>query len=124
MDAVSHLYAEFEALGEAQVARRLNDSQYHGADLAVAMRWLNEKALERAGIDGAPRESHQDIEARRAARAERAARLAFACAVLALVIAASSLWLSVEAYRGVLVVRLAAATSAQPQTSAPASARP
>jgi hypothetical protein len=111
MDAVSHLYAEFEALGEREVAQRLNANHYHGADLAVAMRWLNEKALARAGVDAPHHESRLDADARRAARAEHSARVAVACAIVALAIAASSLAFSVQAYRGVQALQRAVAAA-------------
>jgi hypothetical protein len=121
MDAVSHLYAEFEALGEREVAERLNASHYHGADLAVAMRWLNEKALARAGVNAAPHESPLDADARRAARAEHRSRVAVACAIVALLIAAGSLGLSLKAFSGYQALQRAAAAAAVP---APATVHP
>jgi len=43
------LFAEFETLGEIEVNQRLEHKVYDDTTRAYALRWLNDKAIERAG---------------------------------------------------------------------------
>lgn len=120
MDTLVQLNAEFENLGEAAVAERLNANVYKGEARAVAMRWLNEKSLARMGIDAAAHApSMIDPTTRRIARAEQGSRVAILCAVAALLAAIGSLGLSVQTLQTVQILGRAAASTAQPTAPKP-----
>lgn len=119
MDALVQLNAEFESLGEAAVAERLNANLYKGEARAVAMRWLNEKSLARAGVDSATYAGLIDPATRRLVRAEQGSRVAILCAVAALLAAIGSLGLSVQTLQTVQILGRAAASTAQPTAPKP-----
>ena len=109
MDAVGQLNAEFETLGEATVAERLDANHYQGAARAVALRWLNDKACARVGIDRPAHGQPIDLSFERLSRAENVGRLAILCAVVSLLAAAGSLGLSVQTLQAVNALRLGVA---------------
>jgi hypothetical protein len=111
MDALAQLNSEFEALGEAAVAERLNANYYKGPARAVAMRWLNDKSLARAGIDAPQHGVAFDESPRRAVRAEQSARVAILFAVAAFLAAISSLGLSVQTLQAVQGLRQSVASA-------------
>jgi hypothetical protein len=115
MDKVAQLQAEFEAVGEAEVAERLHSNFYKGADRAVAMRWMNDRSLARVGIHAPAHGALLDPNSRRIAHAERITRMAILCAVAALLAAIGSLGLSVQNLLTFQSLR---------QTVAPAAAQP
>jgi hypothetical protein len=119
MDALIQLNAEFETLGEAVVAERLNANVYKGEARVVAMRWLNDKSLARAGVDSAAHAALIDPATRRAVRAEQGSRVAILCAVAALLAAIGSLGLSVQTLQTVQTLGRAAASTSQPPVSHP-----
>jgi hypothetical protein len=111
MDALIQLNAEFESLGEAVVAQRLNANVYKGEARAVAMRWLNERSLARAGVDAQAHIAMIDPTTRRVIRAEQGSRVAVLCAVAALLAAIGSLGLSVQTLQTVQALGRAAAST-------------
>ncbi len=119
MDGLGQLDAEFESLGEAAVSDRLSANVYKGEARAIAMRWLNEKSLARAGVQTPGRAGMLDPAARRAARAEREGRIAILCAVAALIAALGSLGLSLQTLHSVEAMSRVVAAAAQ--TPAPKS---
>jgi hypothetical protein len=119
MDGLAQLDAEFESLGEAAVAERLSTNAYTGEARAVAMRWLNEKSLARAGVGSAAHTTPVDRTTRRIARAEQGSRVAILCAMAALLAAIGSLGLSVQTLQTVQALGRAAASSAQLPASRP-----
>ena len=119
MDALVQLNAEFESLGEAAVSERLNANVYKGEARVVAMRWLNDKSLARAGVDSAAHAALTDPITRRIARAEQGSRLAILCAVASLLAAIGSLGLSVQTLQTVQALARAAASPAQAPASRP-----
>ena len=91
------LHTEFEAIGEDEVLSRLQRNAYAGPDRAEAMRWLGLQSMSRnAAVSVHTVAVHQD-EAATVRRLENAAQTAVRAAVLALVVAAASLGLSVRA---------------------------
>jgi hypothetical protein len=119
MDGLGQLDAEFESLGEAAVAERLSANAYKGEARAVAMRWLNEKSLARAGVDAQAHAVPVDRTVRRIARAEQGSRMAMLCAIAALLAAIGSLGLSVQTLQTVQALGRAAAFTAQTPASKP-----
>ena len=119
MDSVGKLNAEFESVGEAIVAERLNANVYKDEARVLAMRWLNEKSLARAGVDASARAPLVDPSARRLARAEQSSRIAILCAVAALLAAVGSLALSVQTLQTVQALNRVAAFASQPPGSKP-----
>jgi len=119
MDGLGQLDAEFESLGEVAVAERLSANAYTGEARAVAMRWLNEKSLARAGVDARAHAAPIDRTVRRLARAEQGSRMAILCAMAALLAAIGSLGLSVQTLQTVQALGRAAAATAQPPASQP-----
>lgn len=113
MDAVRQLNAEFEALGEAAVSERLNANAYTGEARAVAMRWLNDKVLARAGVEASVHAVVTDASTHRIVRAEQNARAAILCAVAALLAAIGAIGLSVQTLASVQTLRHAAASALQ-----------
>ncbi|MGZ3273408.1 MAG: hypothetical protein ACXU82_12860 [Caulobacteraceae bacterium] len=118
MDVLGELQTEFETLGEAMVAERLSANHYQGPARAIAMRWLNEKSLSRLGIDAPAHGTLLDPASQRAIHAERSARMAILCAVVALLVAVGSLGLSVRTLQATQTIRQAVA-SATPPTATP-----
>jgi hypothetical protein len=114
MDVLGQLNAEFETLGEAAVAERLNANHYRGAARAVAMRWLNEKALARIGLDAAAHGASVHHGAVRTRRAEQSARAAVLCAAAALLAAVGSIGLSVQTLQAVQSLRQSVAQISPP----------
>jgi hypothetical protein len=114
MDGLGQLDAEFESLGEAAVAERLSVNAYKGEARAVAMRWLNEKSLARAGIGTPHHAAPLDPATRRIVRAEQGARVAILCAVAALTAAIGSLGLSLQTLHAVQDLGRTAAAAAEP----------
>jgi hypothetical protein len=121
MDNVGQLNAEFESLGEAAVSERLDANYYKGPARAVAMRWLNEKACARVGIDHPAHGLPLELGPRRMIRAENIGRVAVMCAVISLLAAVGSLGLSVQTLQQVHALRLAV-QSLTPPPAAPAAA--
>ncbi len=119
MDSLGQLNAEFESVGEATVADRLNTNVYKDEARALAMRWLNEKSLARAGVDASTRAPPVDPATHRMARVERGTRAAILCAVAALLAAIGSLGLSVQTLQTVQALGRAAAFASQPPVSKP-----
>lgn len=112
MDGIGQLNAEFESLGEAEVAKRLNANLYKDEARALAMRWLNEKSLARVGV-GKAHAASIDRATRRMIRAELGARLAILCATAALVAAIGSLGLSLQTLQAVQGLNRVAAPAPQ-----------
>ena len=119
MDVVGQLNAEFETLGEAAVSERLNTNYYRGSARAVAMRWLNDKACARVGIDHPAHGSPLDVGSQRTIRAENVGRLAILCAVVAMLASVGSLGLSVKTLQDVHALRLTVQSSPAPPAAAP-----
>jgi len=119
MDALGQLQAEFETLGEAVVAERLSANHYQGSARATAMRWLNEKSLSRLGIDPPAHGTLLDPAARRAMQADRIARLAVLCAVVALLAAVGSLGLSIRTLQATQTIRQVIASTTPPPVTPP-----
>jgi hypothetical protein len=106
MDVVGQLNAEFETLGEAAVSERLSTNYYTGSARAVAIRWLNEKACARVGIDHPVHGLPLELGSHRTIRAENIGRLAILCGVVALLASVGSLGLSVKTLQDVHALRL------------------
>jgi hypothetical protein len=117
MDALGHLNAEFEALGEAGVSERLSANLYTGESRALAMRWLNDKVLARARVEASVHAVVTDASTRRIVRAEQGARAAILCAVAAFLAAIGSLSLSLQALQSIQGLRHAVASAQAPATS-------
>ncbi|HEY4031003.1 MAG TPA: hypothetical protein VGM25_11710 [Caulobacteraceae bacterium] len=120
MDAVGQLNAEFETLGETAVAERLDANLYTGSARAVALRWLNDKACARVGIDRPAHGAPLELGPGRTVRAENIGRVAVLCAVVALLASVGSLGLSVQTLQAVRALRVTVQSMAP--TPAPASA--
>ena len=120
MDSLGQLNAEFETLGEAAVAERLNANVYKDEARALAMRWLNERSLARKGV-GEVRSAPVEHETRRLFRAEQGVRIAILCATAALLAAIGALGLSWQTLRAVQALSHVAASATAPQ---PPAARP
>lgn len=118
MDGIGQLNAEFESLGEAEVARRLNANLYKDEARALAMRWLNEKALARVGV-GAAHAAPVDPTIRRLVRAEQGARVAVLCAMAALMAAIGSLGLSLQTLQAVQGLNRVAASAPRAPAARP-----
>src|SRR4051812_33749681 len=114
MDTVGQLNAEFETLGEAQVSERLNANYYQGPARAVAMRWLNDKACARVGIDHPAHGLPLELDPRRLTRAENVGRVAVLCALVALLASVGSLGLSVQTLQAVSALRVTVAALPAP----------
>jgi hypothetical protein len=93
------MYADFEALGEDEVAFRMDHMLYHGPTRAYAMRWLNEKAMQRQRSNSTRKSAQRDSDAAVVQRAERATRLALAAASLAVLFGAMSAGLAYMALK-------------------------
>jgi hypothetical protein len=119
MDGLGQLNAEFEILGEAEVAERLSANVYKDEARVLAMRWLNEKSLARAGTGAAAHSALTDSTTRRVFRAEQSARVAILCATAALVASIGSLALSLQTLQAVQALNRAAAPASQPPASHP-----
>jgi hypothetical protein len=119
MDALGQLNAEFENLGEAAVAERLNANYYRGSARAVAMRWLNEQSLARVGIDAPAHGTRPYQGSARMAPAEQTAQAAVLCAVAALLAAIGSMGLSFQTLQAVHSLRQSVAQMSQPATPPP-----
>lgn len=117
MDGLGQLNAEFETLGEAEVAERLNANVYKDEARALAMRWLNEKSLARAGSGAGGHPVLVDPMTRRVFRAEQSARVAILCAMAALMAAIGSLGLSLQTLQAVQALNRVAASASQPPAS-------
>jgi len=124
MEALGQLKAEFEALGEAGVSERLSANAYTGEARAVAMRWLNDKVLARAGVEASVHAVVTDASTRRIIRAEQGARAAILCAVAALLAAVGSLGLSIQTLQNVQSLRHAAASAQTPSNPSPSAPAP
>ena len=79
------MYAEFDALGEAEVTRRVENGAYDGVQRVYAFRWLNARGLARSSA-AAVRAFSRDRRQYEIGRERR--RAAFAYMVLAAAIAA------------------------------------
>jgi hypothetical protein len=92
-----HLFAEFESLGEIEVNSRVERKVYDGPTRAYAMRWLNDRAIERAVAyrpDSNGRQmSLQDITR----KAQGVARAAMIVAAIAIAAASLAAWAAYEA---------------------------
>lgn len=123
MDALDQLATEFEALGEAAVAERLNANVYQGPARAVAMRWLNEKTLARASVEASVHAVVTDLSTRRIVRAERGASLAMLCAAAALLVAVGSVGVAVHTQQALYTLSQSIAAPPAP-APAPTPVRP
>ena len=123
MEAPGQLTIEFETLGEAGVAERLSANHYNGAARAVAMRWLNDKAMARASVEASVHAIVTDESTRRIVRTQQVARVAVLCAVAALLASVGALGLSVQTLQEVQTLRHAAA-SAPPPAPPPLAVKP
>lgn len=101
------IIAEFETLGEAEVAQRIEHKLYQDPARAYAMRWLNEKGMARTQAASALVGATRDRQLLMTRRAEWAARTAVIAAVTAAVAASLAIGLAFEARRTVsdLVIR-------------------
>ncbi|HEX7760456.1 MAG TPA: hypothetical protein VF459_13195 [Caulobacteraceae bacterium] len=93
------MLVEFETLGEVEVSNRVDHKIYDEATRAYAMRWLNDKAMNRVRTA----QAHADYNAHSPAdlaihvqRAARAAMIAATAAIIAAIVSGGAAYLTLS----------------------------